>query len=142
MLFRTRAVVLFGALSLLTPLATATGVVASSDAGAAPLTHMLTCGFKLVARPGNYLLSCADANARLDRVHWTTWSASSAIGSGTLSQNGCTPNCASGHFMNYAATISLGRVISSPKYGKEFSRAIVHFKSNGKRTREVFYLAD
>ena len=91
-------------------------------------------------RPGNYLLSCADANARLARINWSSWGATSVHGLGTLSQNNCTTNCVSGHVINYVVTNSLRKVFTTPKYGKEFSRAVFHYKVKNKATEEIFYL--
>jgi hypothetical protein len=141
-MFRNRLTAQVALAGLLAVLAPTSGVIASMKAGAATGTHLLTCTRQLVTRPGNYLLSCADANARLTRVQWSSWGATRATGAGTLSQNSCTPNCASGHFINYAVTISLGKVITSSKYGKEFSRAVFHYKVKGKPTEEIFYLND
>ena len=93
-------------------------------------------------RPGNYLLSCADANARLARINWSSWGARSVHGLGTLSQNNCTTNCVSGHVINYVVTISLRKVITTAKYGKEFSRAVLYDKVKNKATEEIFYLND
>jgi hypothetical protein len=139
-MFRKRLTTQSALAGLLMMLAPTSGVIASLEAGAATGTHLLTCTHQLVTRPGNYLLSCADANARLARVHWSSWGSTRATGVGTLSQNNCTPNCASGHFINYAVTISLGKVITSLMYGKEFSRAVFHYKIKGKPTEEIFYL--
>ena len=93
-------------------------------------------------RPGNHLLSCADANARLARTNWSSWGATSVHCLGTLSQNNCTTNCVSGHVINYVVAISLRKVITTPNYGKEFSRAVFHYQVKNKAAEETFYLND
>jgi hypothetical protein len=64
-MFRNRLTAQVALAGLLAVLAPTSGVIASMKAGAATGTHLLTCTRQLVTRPGNYLLSCADANARL-----------------------------------------------------------------------------
>lgn len=48
--------------------------------------------------PGGILLACADGNAYLQGLHWTTWTSSQATAVGTAVYNDCIPNCAQGHF--------------------------------------------
>lgn len=124
---------------LLAPLAGASS--APSWAGASPTTHVLGCGGHLQVRPANYVLSCADANAQWAKVTWSSWGATSATGVGTLSQNNCTPNCVGGRVINYAATVTLRRVVSTTRYGRLFSEALFHLKVHGKVTSELFSLA-
>ena len=66
---------------------------------------------KAIARPTSIVIYCADGNGFLTGLHWSTWGASSATGTGTLHLNDCTPNCAAGKFKTYAATAKL----SAPK---------------------------
>jgi hypothetical protein len=50
----------------------------------------------LAAKPTEIVLSCADANRSLEKIHWHTWGGKSATATATLTWNTCTPNCASG----------------------------------------------
>ena len=43
-------------------------------------------------------LACADNGVGVQGMVWTSWTASSATGAGTLWYNDCTPNCAQGRF--------------------------------------------
>jgi hypothetical protein len=73
---------------------------------------------------------------------WSAWSASSASGHGILRQNDCTPNCASGKFIDYRATVTLSKVVATKKYGDLFSEATFHYTVSGVTKTEKFGLAD
>jgi len=137
----SRATAVLGAALLITPFLALAGVADPAGAGAAP-THVLTCSLKLATKPSSYLLSCADANASWTGVSWSHWSASSASGHGILRQNDCTPNCVSGRFINYRATVTLSKVVATKKYGELFSEAIFRYSVGGKAKTESFGLVD
>jgi hypothetical protein len=136
-----RATALFGAVLVIAPIIAA-GATAPAGAGAATTTRLLTCTEKLTSKPSTYLLSCADANAGWTDMAWSAWSASSASGRGVLRQNDCTPNCVSGKFINYRATVTLSKVVSTKKYGDLFSEATFHYTVSGLKKTEKFGLAD
>ncbi len=54
--------------------------------------------------PAEIVLACADYNALLESLHWTSWTAASATAVGTFVYNDCTPNCADGHFHHIPGT--------------------------------------
>jgi hypothetical protein len=54
--------------------------------------------------PAEIVLACADDNALLESLHWTSWTATSATAVGTFVYNDCTPNCAEGHFHHVPGT--------------------------------------
>jgi hypothetical protein len=54
--------------------------------------------------PTEIVLACADYNALLEALRWTSWTATSATAVGTLVYNDCTPNCAEGHFHHVPGT--------------------------------------
>ncbi len=62
-----------------------------------------------VVRPRSIVIACADANAYLTGLHWKTWTATRAAGSGVLHRNDCNPYCAAGHFHTSAAVVTLSR---------------------------------
>jgi hypothetical protein len=130
------------AVALLVAPTMALGIASSSDAGALGTTHVLTCVGKPTSRPSTYTLSCADANAEWADMTWSSWSAHVAFGHGILRQNNCTPNCAAGTFVNYRATVTLSKVVTTNKYGALFSKAVFHYSANGKAKTETFGLAD
>jgi len=137
----SRATAVLGAALLITPILAFGGVADPAGAGAAR-TRVLTCSLKLATKPSTYLLSCADANASWTGVTWSRWSASSASGHGILRQNDCTPNCVSGKFISYRATVRLSKVVATKKYGELFSEATFRYSVAGKARAESFGLAD
>ena len=138
----SRATAGLGAVLLLAPIGALGAAVTQTSAGAATATRVLTCTEKLASKPSTYLLSCADANAGWTAVTWSSWTATSASGHGILRQNDCTPNCVSGKFINYRATVTLSKVVSTKKYGALFSEAIFHYRVGGATKIESFGLAD
>jgi hypothetical protein len=136
-----RATALLGAVLIVAPIIGA-GATAPTGASAATPTRLLTCAEKLTSKPSTYLLSCADANAGWSDMAWSAWSASSASGHGVLGQNDCTPNCVSGKFIYYRATVTLSKVVSTKKYGDLFSEATFHYTVGGVKKTEKFGLAD
>lgn len=54
--------------------------------------------------PSEIVLACADNNALLTGLHWTSWTATSATAVGTLEYNDCNPYCAAGHFHDVPGT--------------------------------------
>ncbi len=139
---KSRAIALLGAALLITPILALGPSATPIVAGATTPTRLLTCTEKLTAKPSTYTLSCADANAGWTAMTWSSWNASSASGHGTLRQNDCTPNCASGKFINYAATVTLSKVVTTKKYGRLFSEATFRYRAAGKAKTETFGLAD
>jgi hypothetical protein len=49
----------------------------------------------------------SDSTGYVDGLTWSTWDASGAVGTGTLHVNDCNPNCATGNFASYPATVRL-----------------------------------
>ena len=138
----SRAIAVAGAALLIAPLVSIGATIAPTYAGAASPTRILTCTQKLASKPTTYTLSCADANAGWAGMTWSAWGASTATGHGLLRQNNCTPNCVSGKFIDYRATVTLAKVITTKKYGALFSQATFHYSVGGKTKTEVFGLAD
>jgi hypothetical protein len=138
-----RATALLSVALLVAPLSIVTGSTGPADGATQALsTHLLTCSMKKVTKPSNYLLSCGDANAGFVAMKWSTWTLTSATGHGILRQNNCTPNCVSGKWIRYTASVSLGKVVVTKKYGQLYSQAIFHWNVNGVPKSEVFGLAD
>src|SRR5690349_8852995 len=91
-------------------------------------------------KPSNMLIACGDGNARVTRLHWSTWTATQAVGSGTWQQNDCEPYCAAGHFHDYPVRL----VLAHPMPGQGttifgdatavFPRSSPPGASNGKET--------
>jgi serine/threonine protein kinase len=61
------------------------------------------------ARPGKIGLS-ADGSGYVDSLTWDSWGSAQATGEGTLYINDCNPNCGSGKFTGYLATVTLSQL--------------------------------
>jgi hypothetical protein len=81
----------------------------SARAAAQRSTVVVDCSGQQQARPSSFILTCADANDALTGLHWASWEASQAFGTGTEKVNTCTPNCADGKLVPYPALITLWR---------------------------------
>lgn len=101
------------------------------------LPAVLQCSGKVQSKPTSYVLACADYNAELVKIHWTSWSSEVATARATYSFNNCTPYCAAGKFVSYPAIVKL----SSPKkmkIGLLFTRVVVTYKTSaGKPASET-----
>ncbi|HEV2426712.1 MAG TPA: hypothetical protein VGS61_00665 [Acidimicrobiales bacterium] len=76
------------------------------SAAAAPLPPLPTgvgCEANAHVRPAQVILSCADDNSYFGSIHWTTWTAASATGTGQFMLNSCTPNCATSRVVDRGA---------------------------------------
>jgi hypothetical protein len=79
----------------------------AAPAASAPV--VVNCSLKPQVRPSWFILTCADAGDDLSGLHWVSWGSSSAFGTGTEQVNDCTPNCASGKFVDYPVLVALWR---------------------------------
>jgi hypothetical protein len=78
------------------------------DAATTPVPVTVSCSGRQLTRPAELVLACADGNAYLTGLHWSTWG-SAAYGTGTWRVNGCTPDCAAGTFHSFPAVVMLWR---------------------------------
>jgi len=60
-----------------------------------------------LTRPHSLILACADGNAYVSKLAWTSWTPAVASAVGTLVENDCTPTCVGGHFHSYPALVVL-----------------------------------
>jgi hypothetical protein len=70
--------------------------------------------------PSTIVLACADANARLTHLAWTSWTPSFATASGEYTRNTCTPSCAQGTFVTSPALVRLAYPIQTGA-GRQFA---------------------
>ncbi len=61
-------------------------------------------------KPRTLLYACGDASTVAIKLHWTNWGARRAHATGYLAVNDCTPNCATGHFHDFEAALTLTRL--------------------------------
>lgn len=102
-----------------------TGVVAQCNL-AAPQ------GTTSTMEPPAIVLACGDGNAGVKDMSWSSWSSTSATGTGDVYLNDCSPNCAGGTFHDYPATITLSDVVGS-QAGRLFSHMHVVYTGAGPR---------
>jgi hypothetical protein len=84
-----------------TPASTHATASTQAAAAKAPRYVVLNCSLKPVVEPASYIITCADADTRVQELHWTSWTPKLASGFGTFWQNDCIPSCAGGHFYSY-----------------------------------------
>jgi hypothetical protein len=85
---------------------TAPGKTSATNRSAKTLRYVaINCLGNAVVRPGTFVLSCADGNDTLSKLHWTTWNAGFATATGNQVANDCTPNCAQGKFKSYPVRV-------------------------------------
>jgi hypothetical protein len=89
---------------------------------------LVACLSKGTVRPSRYILACADGNAFLKGLSWTSWTPN-AHGTGKEAINLCVPSCVAGHFHTYPLTVTLWRVRPWPHHqGKRyFTRMTLHY---------------
>jgi hypothetical protein len=83
------------------------------------------CG-KLVERPLDLTLTCADANYRLTGLVWASWGRGAARGAGSVSANDCAPTCVAGRFHTYRVTVEASRPQACPK-GRRYTVLTIRY---------------
>lgn len=66
-----------------------------------------TCAEQPVTNPASFILACGDGEQSLSTLAWSGWGGATATAQGTYTADDCTPNCAAGSEVNYAATVTL-----------------------------------
>ena len=80
--------------------------------------------------PTSITVTCADNGIGVQDVVWTSWTASSASGNGTVWEKTCKPDCASGPIGMYPASISVSGV-KATSVGNLFTRMTVTYQGAG-----------
>jgi hypothetical protein len=96
---------------------------------------ILTCSGTAAFKPSSFIISCADAGARLTRTHWSTWTASGATGVTRFALNLCRPYCAASPISYFPGSIVRLSAPESTKHGTFFSMLVVTYKLHGKVTK-------
>ena len=86
-------------------------------------------------RPATIVIYCADANAALTHLRWNSFGGASASASGSYHENDCKPNCAAGHFHDYAVRVVLSKARACPDKHDDYRRATLAF--TGSRPSDV-----
>ncbi len=83
------------------------------------------CGYSYEQRPTDVTLTCADAGMRVSKLKWTSWTSTSAEGTGVMTTNTCDPDCASGNYETQVITILLNTPTKDSKSKTIFTTAIL-----------------
>ena len=78
-------------------------IPAASASSAATPVRISDCGTLKVA-PKSIVISCADANRSITGISWTNWGAATAVGTGIVTWNTCTPTCVAGTYRHVSLT--------------------------------------
>ena len=70
--------------------------------------------------PNTIVLACADGNALLTHLSWSSWTTTGAAGGGFFTHNTCAPDCARGTFVSVPARVQLSYPVETSA-GKEFA---------------------
>jgi hypothetical protein len=71
-------------------------------------------------KPSTIVLACADFNALLEHLTWSSWTATGATATGVFTYNDCVPYCALGTFHSVPARVQLSYPVET-RAGKEFA---------------------
>lgn len=80
-----------------------TAVVGTS--ASASSTIKITNCTSASSRPKTVTLTCGDGNTVLSGLRWSSFGGASALATGALETNTCTPNCASGKVVRYPVAV-------------------------------------
>jgi hypothetical protein len=81
-------------------------IVLPAAATSATSAIKITNCYKASSRPKSLTLTCADANTSLSALRWSSFGGASAMATGTLDLNTCTPNCAAGKVVHYPVAVA------------------------------------
>lgn len=89
-----------------------------------PVPGVIDCALsydKLYFRPAFITLACGDGRYGVEKIAWTRWGTSAALGQGKFFDNLCVPSCAAGKEALYPVQVELSGVKSS-SLGAYFSQ--------------------
>lgn len=106
----------------------ATCVVFAVPALAAPGSNRVVGNCtKSQAKPTEIVLACADDNAYVDHITWKGFGGTTAVGSGTYTENTCTPNCVSGTFKSYRVELTASDAKRCPDHYDDYRKLAMAF---------------
>ena len=100
-------------------------VVPFALAGAKHKTYAPEDCTKPKVKPNRIVFFCADFGAYINDLHWGHWGGHRARGSGVFHEKVCKPDCASGRYRDYHASIRLRK----PRVHKCGGRRVPYFHS-------------
>ncbi len=85
---------------------TSTGAPTTTSAPAAQPKFVPIGGSPPLYEPAEFT-DTGDGSTYVDGLTWSSWGPGGATGTGTLHEDNCVPNCASGSYGSYPATVTL-----------------------------------
>lgn len=125
------------ALAVLGAVPTEALVAGATTVSASKPTGIMSCAKAVVVKPSSFVISCGDGNNYLQKIKWSKWTLTSALGTATYTENNCTPYCAAGKFINYSAKVKVSAVRST-KSGKLFTNLFVTYHA-GRKTKSFHF---
>ncbi len=92
---------------------------------AAPPSVLACADNAPLSDPGTIILACASGNTLVQGIDWSSWTATSATGSGTYVTGSCDINCPQGSSTSYAASVTLSNP-GQTQYGLIFQTLTVN----------------
>ncbi len=80
-------------------------IAAIGASASASSTIKITNCTNASSRPKTLTLTCGDGNTVLSGLRWSSFGGASALATGTLETNTCTPNCAGGKVVRYPVAV-------------------------------------
>jgi hypothetical protein len=71
------------------------------------------------------IVTSADGSIYLKEISWSGWGSATATGTGTLEINNCKPNCATGAYTGYPATVTLSSLAAYDTIKKAYSTMVI-----------------
>ena len=115
-----RPIIVFAAITI-----TCVAVAPLALAGAKHKTYAPEDCTKPKVKPNRIVFYCADAGAYINDLHWDHWGGHRARGSGVFHEKVCKPDCSSGRYRDYHASIRLRQ----PRVHKCGGRRVPYFHS-------------
>ncbi|MGH9303202.1 MAG: hypothetical protein ACRDZ5_02195 [Acidimicrobiales bacterium] len=97
-------------------------------------TRFLSCSGRAVIEPRSLVISCADHNSELTKIHWARWSTAGAVATALLGLNLCKPNCAASKMSYFPDSRVLVSAPELTSHGRLFSRLTVRYRLHGRQS--------
>jgi hypothetical protein len=82
---------------------------------------------KSQVRPATIVIFCADDNASLTHLRWSSFGGTTASASGQYSVNDCNPDCAGGKFHSYPVRVVVSKAKLCRDHFDDYQNATISF---------------
>lgn len=94
---------------------------------------------KSQVRPNSIILACADDNAYISKIKWTTFGGPTATGPGVYAANTCTPSCVAGKLKSYPISFTATNAKPCPGGVDDYRRLSITFTATPPKSLGVRY---